>query len=90
MTDKSISPSGSPLRQRMTEDMRVRGFTACTQRGYIRAVKDFTMFFGRSPDRAGAEDLRRFQLHMRSGGSSATSMNALPAASTRYEQFSEP
>jgi site-specific recombinase XerD len=72
MTDRTISP----LRRRMTEDMTVRGFTASTQRGYIRAVRDFTAFFGRSPDRASAEDLRRYQLHMRSIGASATSMNA--------------
>ena len=76
MTDKAISP----LRRRMTEDMTVRGFTACTQRGYIRAVKDFTAFFGRSPDQASAEDLRRFQLHMRSEGASATSMNTTVSA----------
>ena len=42
MTDKAISP----LRQRMIEDMEVRGFIACTQRGYISAVRDFTVFFG--------------------------------------------
>ena len=64
MTEQSISP----LRRRMIEDMTVRGFTAGTQRGYIRAVKDFTAFLGRSPDRASAEDLRRYQLHMRSTG----------------------
>ncbi len=40
MTDRRISP----LRRRMIEDMTVRGFTAGTQRGYIRAVKDFTPF----------------------------------------------
>ena len=50
MTDKTISP----LRLRMIEDMEVRGFTACTQRGYIAAVRNFTVFFGRSPDRAGS------------------------------------
>ena len=66
--DKTISPAGSPLRQRMTEDMTVRGFTAGTQRGNIRAVRDFTAFLGRSPDSAGAEDLRRYQLAMRSRG----------------------
>ena len=48
MTDKAISP----LRLRMTEDMTVRGFTACTQRGYIAAVRDFTVFLGCSPDQA--------------------------------------
>ena len=31
MTETAISP----LRRRMIEDMEVRGFTACTQRGYI-------------------------------------------------------
>ena len=80
MTDRTISPAGSPLRRRMTEDMTVRGFTASTQRGYIRAVRDFTAFFGRSPDQASAEDLRRYQLHMRSRGASATSMNAAVSA----------
>jgi site-specific recombinase XerD len=64
----------------MTEDMTVRGFTASTQRGYIRAVGDFTAFFGRSPDQASAEDLRRYQLHMRSSGASATTMNAAVSA----------
>ncbi len=80
MTDRSISSPGSPLRRRMIEDMTVRGFTACTQRGYITAVRTFTVFFGRSPDRATAEDLRRFQLHMRSQGASATTMNAAVSA----------
>lgn len=76
MTDKAISP----LRRRMTEDMTVRGFTAGTRRGYLAAVANFTAFFGRSPDQAGAEDLRRYQLHMRSNGASATTMNAAVSA----------
>ena len=74
--DKSISP----LRRRMIEDMTVRGFTAATQRGYLRAVRDFTAFLGRSPDQADAEDLRRYQLHMRSSGASATAMNTAVSA----------
>lgn len=76
MTDKSTSP----LRQRMIADMTVRGFTACTQRGYIAAVRNFTIFLGRPPDNATSEDLRRFQFHMRSSGASATSMNATVSA----------
>ena len=74
--DKTISP----LRRRMIEDMTVRGFTAGTQREYTRALRDFTVFLGGSPDQAGAEALRRYQLHMRSGGASATSMNAAVSA----------
>jgi len=76
MTDKSIRP----LRQRMIEDMTVRGFTPATQRGSLGTVADFTAFFGRPPDQAGAEDLRRYQVHMRSQGASATTMNAAVSA----------
>jgi site-specific recombinase XerD len=76
MTDKTISP----LRQRMTEDMTIRGFTVGTQRGYLVAVENFTSFLGRAPDGATAEDLRRYQLHMRSSGASATAMNTAVSA----------
>ncbi len=70
----------SPLRQRMIEDMEVRGFTAKTQTDYIRAVRDFTRFFGRAPDQADKEVLRRFQHHMRTQGASAASMNMAVSA----------
>jgi site-specific recombinase XerD len=60
MTEKAISP----LRRRMIEDMTVRNFAAETQRNYIRVVKNLTIFLGRSPDTATAEDLRLFQLHL--------------------------
>ena len=76
MTDKAISP----LRRRMTEDMTIRGFASKTQRDYIRVVRDFTAFFGRAPDQADAEDLRRFQFHMRTEGTSAATMNAAVSA----------
>ncbi len=76
MTDRTISP----LRQRMTEDMTIRGFTVGTQRGYLVAVENFSSFLGRAPDGATAEDLRRYQLHMRSSGASATAMNTAVSA----------
>jgi site-specific recombinase XerD len=76
MTKQTISP----LRHRMIEDMTVRGFTASTQRGYLSAITAFAVFLGRSPDRADREDLRRYQLNMRSSGASATSMNAAVSA----------
>jgi site-specific recombinase XerD len=60
--------------------MEVRGFDAGTQRGYLAAVKNFTVFLGRSPDRATIEDLRRFQHQMRIEGASATTMNSAVSA----------
>ena len=71
MSDKPISP----LRQRMLEDMSLRGFTPDTQRDYIRAVKKLAAFLGRSPDTATAEDLRAFQLHLTATGVQPPTIN---------------
>ena len=59
----TTTPVISPLRQRMLEDMRMRKLAPKTQIGYIRAVRHFAGYLGRSPDQASAEDLRRYQLH---------------------------
>lgn len=70
------SPVISPLRIRMIEDMRMRQLNGKTQTAYIRAVRRFTGFLGRSPDTATAEDLRRFQLRMAEQGTSSMTINA--------------
>ncbi len=66
----------SPLRQRMIDDMRMRKLSPKPQASYIRVVKRFAKFLGRSPDTASAEDLRRYQLHLVDQGISAISLNA--------------
>ncbi len=76
MTDQSISP----LRRRMIEDMTIRKFAPKTQASYIRSVRSFTVFLGRSPEGASAEELRRYQLHLASGGVSVPTMNATVTA----------
>ena len=70
MTDKTISP----LRRRMIEDMTIRGLADKTQQGYIRHIRNFSIFFGRSPDQATSEDVRRYQLHLRTSGASVNTM----------------
>ena len=70
----------SPLRRRMFEDMTVRGFGEKTQNDYIRHVKNFTIFIGRSPDTATPEDLRAYQLHQREAGVQPPTMNATVSA----------
>jgi len=72
----TTTPKVSPLRQRMIEDMRSRQFAAKTQSSYIRAVRHFTGWLGRSPDTASAEDLRRYQLHLVDRGVSPITLNA--------------
>jgi len=76
MSEKPISS----LRQRMIDDMLVRNFGDKTRDDYIRHVKNFAAFLGRSPDRATAEDLRRFQLHQRQTGVRPPTMNGSVAA----------
>ena len=66
----------SPLRQRMLEDMRMRKLAPKTRQAYIRAVCKFAQFLGRSPEKASAEDLRRFQLHLVDAGTSPITLNA--------------
>ena len=66
----------TPLRQRMIDDMRMRKLAEKTQSGYVRVVRQFTGFLGRSPDTATVEDLRRYQLHLVDHGTSPVSLNA--------------
>lgn len=68
--------AGSPLRQRMIEDMRMRKLEPTTQTGYIRAVRKLTAYLQRSPDTATVEDLRNFQLHLVDTGTSPITLNA--------------
>jgi site-specific recombinase XerD len=60
----------------MIEDMCLRKLSEKTQSGYIRWVKHFAAFLGRSPDTATAEDLRCYQLHLCERGVSRISLNA--------------
>jgi integrase/recombinase XerD len=76
MPDKPISP----LRQRLIDDMTARRYGEKVQKAYVRHVRTFTAFLGRSPDTATKEDLRRFQLHLAQQQISAGSINAAIAA----------
>ena len=67
MSDECISP----LRRRMIEDMTVRKFTLKTQNDYIRVVKKFAIFLGRSPDTASNARARSSSVRTRLAMSSA-------------------
>ena len=70
----------SALRARMIEDMTVRGFSEHTRRDYVRHVRAFAAFIGRSPDTATAEELRLFQLHQTRSGVQPPSINGAVSA----------
>ena len=65
MPVSSVERPVSALRQHMLEDMAMRGLRSHTQHDYVRFVRSFAAFLGRSPDTATAEDIRRFQVHQR-------------------------
>ncbi len=48
----------SPLRQRLIDDMTLRGFSTETQRNYLRDVGRFATWLRRSPHTASTEDTR--------------------------------
>ena len=68
------------LRDRMLEDMRIRGFVEKTRINYLRHLGALTEFLGRSPATATAEDLRRFQLSQTEAGLGAPTVNGAVSA----------
>ena len=54
----------SKLRCRLEEELRLRGYSEVTRRIYVRAVRKFVEFHGRSPQRLGAEEIRSYLLHL--------------------------
>ena len=54
----------SPLRQRMVEDMQLRGLSARTQEAYARAVWQLAQYYHRRPDQLSDEELRQYFLYL--------------------------
>ena len=54
----------SQLRQRMMEDMQLRGFSARTQECYVAAVRQLAEHYHRAPDQLAEEDLRQYFLYL--------------------------
>jgi integrase/recombinase XerD len=53
----------TPLRHRMIEDLKLRGYSDSTQTLYVTAVRQLCEHFGKSPGRITEEDLRDYFLY---------------------------
>ena len=54
----------SSLRQRMSDDLEMRGFAAKTRASYLRSVSRLAKYFGRSPETLSDEEIRRYFVHL--------------------------
>ncbi len=55
----------TPLRQRMIEDLQLRGLSKKTQDAYVRAVRQLAEHYDKSPDRITEEELRQYFLYLK-------------------------
>lgn len=68
----------TPLRQRLIEDLRLRGFAKKTQKVYLAAVVKLSEYYGKSPDQVTDEELRENFLYLT--GTNKASVSALRIA----------
>ncbi len=57
----------SPVAMKMAHDIQLAGLSERTLESYLRAVRKFAQWLGKSPDTASEEDLRRY-LHLSTVG----------------------
>jgi len=55
----------TPLRQKMIEDMQLRGFAARTQESYLLVVSQLARHYQKSPDQINEEELRQYFLYLK-------------------------
>jgi site-specific recombinase XerD len=68
------------LRQRMTQDMTLRGLSSNTQAAYLRAVSQLAGFYRRSPERISEREIAAYLLHLyREKGRSHSTCNVAVA-----------
>jgi integrase/recombinase XerD len=72
------------LRQRMTEDMRIRNLSPLTQTSYLLQVSLFAVYFGKSPDLLGPEDIRTYQVYLTNERKLASSSIHVAIAALRF------
>jgi integrase/recombinase XerD len=72
------------LRQRMTEDMRVRNLAANTQMSYVREVSRFARHFNKSPELLGPEDIRAYQVYLTNERKLAPASVLIAVAALRF------
>jgi site-specific recombinase XerD len=76
------------LRQKMIEDMQLRGLAERTQETYIRVVRQLAEHYGKSPDQLSEAELRQYFLYLKNDkrASRSSCTQVLSALKFLYEQ----
>ena len=55
----------TPLRQKMIEDMQLRGLSERTQDSYVRVVRQLAEYYHKPPDQVTEAELRQYFLYLK-------------------------
>lgn len=74
----------TPLRQRLIEDLRLRGFATTTQKAYLAAVVKLARHCRKSPDQITDEELRQYFLYLTQTQQVSTSALEIALAGIKF------
>ena len=74
----------TPLRQKMINDMKVRGFADGTQQAYVYAVKGLAKHLHRSPEQISQDEVQGYLLHLQEKRKLAWSTCNVTASALRF------
>ena len=74
----------TPLRQRMIEDLQLRGLSARTQEMYVRAVRQLADYYHTSPDRITEEELRNSFLSLKNDQHSSRAASTIALCGIKF------
>lgn len=83
----------TPLRQRMIEDMQLRGLSPHTQRAYLQAIQHLALHYRKPPDQISDEELRQYFLYLRNEKRVARSTppwHSAPSSSSSSTPYASP
>ena len=72
------------LRQRMVNDMILRGMAQKTRTAYTQAVAGLAKFYRRAPDQIIHEEVQAYLLHLIQGASTCSTVNADGESLSRF------
>jgi site-specific recombinase XerD len=78
----------TPLRQKMIEDMQLRGLSKRTQETYVRVVRQLAEYYHQPPDQLSQEEVRQYFLYLKNDkhASRSSCTQALSGLKFLYEQ----